>query len=605
MKIMPLLKKEIKKSIILEFSDKLVQKLIQKFQQETKDDVDVILSYISDFEKFKEGLNPEERNIEKLSYEQLKNIVSPKRTKSNITKYLKHFKKTTEGVANIDLIKAIRKFLELEKYLDPRSKDITKLKYLDLVGFLEKNFEKAMTKILTDKLSSQTQLSKDQISYYITTYFNILNNIPIDSKLVTDMTGDEFEHFIDGLTETSEVEVKPSEDIKNIELLYDKDNLKIFAPKTKDQCILLRNGRSWCTSRDGSSNLYYNYRLNNNLTLYYIINEDLPFSDVNFASVILVQTNGKVRLADGTNSGKYSGHDTVSWDDIYKKIPKLRGLENLFVSKPLTEEEKRIIDTIKKTRVGDNPMESFDGDEKMVEMWLEILSPNLTDIQYINISDDLKKKFISLGFSLSPKMIENTSSKVMDYYIRKKIDSIQNKTVDQLNDSDIALLRIPAMSKIKDSLKSKFASSITTGGKKLEIDGLTSGAAGKYIALFGLETLIENLPENLEEFKVKHKGSGGFILEIPNSIGRFKNLNMLLFDNCIDSVPDVICALPKLRFLSLMNNETLRSIPECVSELPNLLFLNLKGSNNVTVPQSISSKGTDMGGGYWDMGGND
>jgi len=125
----------------------------------------------------------------------------------------------------------------------------------------------------------------------------------------------------------------------------------------------LRNGRSWCTSRDGSSNLYYNYRLNNNLTLYYVINEDLPYSDTNFASVILVQTDGRKRLADGTNSGRYSGHDAIPWDDIVKKIPKLSGLESIFVPKPLTEEEKQTIDKVKNTRVGDNPTKSFDGDQ--------------------------------------------------------------------------------------------------------------------------------------------------------------------------------------------------------------------------------------------------
>jgi Leucine-rich repeat (LRR) protein len=56
-----------------------------------------------------------------------------------------------------------------------------------------------------------------------------------------------------------------------------------------------------------------------------------------------------------------------------------------------------------------------------------------------------------------------------------------------------------------------------------------------------------------------------------------------------------------LRFLALINNPDLRTIPECIADLPNLYFLNLKGSTNVEVPEEIKAKGTDMGGGMWDL----
>ena len=76
---------------------------------------------------------------------------------------------------------------------------------------------------------------------------------------------------------------------------------------------------------------------------------------------------------------------------------------------------------------------------------------------------------------------------------------------------------------------------------------------------------------------------------------------MILLDNCITSIPESICTLPKLRFLALINNPDLRTIPECIADLPNLYFLNLKGSTNVEVPEAIKAKGTDMGGGMWDL----
>lgn len=76
---------------------------------------------------------------------------------------------------------------------------------------------------------------------------------------------------------------------------------------------------------------------------------------------------------------------------------------------------------------------------------------------------------------------------------------------------------------------------------------------------------------------------------------------MLLFDNCIKSVPDSICELPELRFLALINNQNLTSIPECLADSPTLLFLNLKGSDKVKIPPRISEKANDLGNGMLDL----
>ena len=141
------------------------------------------------------------------------------------------------------------------------------------------------------------------------------------------------------------------------------------------------------------------------------------------------------------------------------------------------------------------------------------------------------------------------------------------------------------------------------GGEKLVIDSFSHGAIGKFIALYGLDDLIGSLPESLKEFQIQNRGNNNadVTITIPEEIGRFKDLNMILLDNCITSIPESICTLPKLRFLALINNPGLRTIPDCIADLPNLYFLNLKGSTNVEVPEAIKAKGTDMGGGMWDL----
>jgi len=162
---------------------------------------------------------------------------------------------------------------------------------------------------------------------------------------------------------------------------------------------------------------------------------------------------------------------------------------------------------------------------------------------------------------------------------------------------DLIQLLSGPMSELKDIFKPEFAKGLTVGGDKLSIDNFKSGAVGKFIALYGLDDLIENLPETLIEFQIQNRDKDEIIINIPESIGRFKNLDMILLDNCVASLPNSIGQLKLLRFLALPNNKKLTALPESIKNLPNLFFLNVKGCPNVTVPQSILDRAEDMCGG--------
>jgi hypothetical protein len=157
------------------------------------------------------------------------------------------------------------------------------------------------------------------------------------------------------------------------------------------------------------------------------------------------------------------------------------------------------------------------------------------------------------------------------------------------------------MSELKDFFKPEFAKGLTLNGEKLVIDSFNSGAVGKFIGLYGLDDLFDSLPLTLTELQIQNRDKNDVIINIPESINKFKNLNLLLFDNCVKSVPKTICELEKLRFLALINNPKLTNIPECVVNLPNIYFVNLKGSPNVQIPEAMKQKGNDMGGGMWDL----
>ena len=171
---------------------------------------------------------------------------------------------------------------------------------------------------------------------------------------------------------------------------------------------------------------------------------------------------------------------------------------------------------------------------------------------------------------------------------------------------DLVQLLNGPMNELKDFFKPEFAKGLTgTSGKEFKVDGLSSGAVGKFISLYGLDDLIGSLPDTLESFSIQNRDSKDNVrIELPQEIGKFKNLVHIITDNVsFKSIPESVCDLPRLKFLAVMKNPELTTVPECIANLPSLMFLNLKESPNAKIPTSITEKGEEMQPGMWDLGG--
>jgi Leucine-rich repeat (LRR) protein len=162
-----------------------------------------------------------------------------------------------------------------------------------------------------------------------------------------------------------------------------------------------------------------------------------------------------------------------------------------------------------------------------------------------------------------------------------------------------------SMSELKDYFKPEFAKGLTgTSGKDFKVDGLSSGAVGKFISLYGLNDLIGSLPDTLENFSIVNRDNNQIVnIELPQELSKFKNLLNIMTDNILfSSIPDSICNMKNLRFLAIMKNPELTVVPECIGNLPNIMFLNLRDSPNAKIPSSITEKAENLGNGMWDFG---
>jgi len=141
---------------------------------------------------------------------------------------------------------------------------------------------------------------------------------------------------------------------------------------------------------------------------------------------------------------------------------------------------------------------------------------------------------------------------------------------------------------LKQFFKPEFMKSLSgEKGTKVQVE-YPNDSASKFIALYGFDEFFESLPSNLQRFTFKNSSKDKFSLNIPNDISRFKELQALNLVGCVSSLPDAICDLPNLQYLSLVDNPNLQQLPECLANMTNLMVVNVPGaSGRNIIPQSL------------------
>jgi hypothetical protein len=156
------------------------------------------------------------------------------------------------------------------------------------------------------------------------------------------------------------------------------------------------------------------------------------------------------------------------------------------------------------------------------------------------------------------------------------------------------------MSELKEFFKSEFAKGlVSNNSNKVEIN-YPDSSAGKFVALYGFNELFESLPDTIEHLLINNKSKEDISLDVPESLGRFKNCTALLLQNMIKTLPNSIGNLKNLNFLAVPNNRHLESLPETIADIPGLAFINLKESNpSIKIPERLRERLSDEGNGFY------
>lgn len=162
----------------------------------------------------------------------------------------------------------------------------------------------------------------------------------------------------------------------------------------------------------------------------------------------------------------------------------------------------------------------------------------------------------------------------------------------------VELLNGP-MVELKEEFKTEFAKGLVTGnGEKVEIN-YPQSPAGKFIVLYGFEELFESLPTNIKYLLINNTSNEKVAWDIPESLGKFTNVEALMLVKLVKSLPDSIGNMKNLQFLTLSDNESLKELPETLADLPNLSFVTIRNVPNLVIPPRLAEKMVEEGQGFY------
>ena len=231
-----------------------------------------------------------------------------------------------------------------------------------------------------------------------------------------------------------------------------------------------------------------------------------------------------------------------------------------------------------------NPISEL-GNEQEVELWMELRGPDFRNLLngdeiFGNLPEELQKKYIGLGNELSAGMVRKLNQSAMSYYISKKKEKLLTKSLKDLNENDMEVVMSKEMRPYLRQLRMKYEGEIESNvDPSLVKIEYPNDVNGKFARMFGLDRLFEIFPENMTFLQIENKSKDDVTLTLPETIGNFVDLEVLVCENIIDNLPESIGNCEQLTFLNLTNNKKLSKIPKSVIKLTCLDYFSVEGSN--------------------------
>ena len=253
---------------------------------------------------------------------------------------------------------------------------------------------------------------------------------------------DQFKSYIDW---TEKVHAKRDEasyqsrhkDIKDIEIegqdkenvLADDEDVLILKGDDEHKCVRYGKGYSFCISRSGGGNMYGTYRLSKASTFYFIYFKKIPKEDERHI-MVLDRTNEGWEWTFGKNVTQVI---EGGWDEVVETFPVLAKYENLFVNKPLTDEEKDYQEQL--SEFVDSPTkDKFNNFTYQQKADVLKFGMRISLDVFESLDKYLRNEWVSVGPKMSDDIYQKLSSSEKDRFTKVREQQLTQREIEDKYD---------------------------------------------------------------------------------------------------------------------------------------------------------------------------
>jgi hypothetical protein len=183
--------------------------------------------------------------------------------------------------------------------------------------------------------------------------------------------------------------------------------------------------------------------------------------------------------------------------------------------------------------------------------------------------------------------------------MKKKLEKLLNKSIKQLDDSEITLLNLPIFQNYKNELRDKFTKELSNetfnNGSTFELDLTNSrdNRIGNYVKLYSFDTLINNIPKNITDLVIIGESNTTTDLTFDDNFKNFKNLERLNLKYCTSEFPIFIKSLMQLETICVVDPR-IAQVPNWVGDFSELRFLTVSQKTKISpdLTKKIESRDT-------------
>jgi hypothetical protein len=204
-------------------------------------------------------------------------------------------------------------------------------------------YNEKLIKQLIDKFDVDSDMARE----YIMMFKNYSPGLDVTKRDITKYSWDELKSLVDQ-KKNNPKRIKAGkigdDHVDKDDVIYDRDNVKIYRGDSKEKCIRYGNGYNFCISSRGSNNQFDYYRKTNrfkgeSVTFpYFVFNKNLSLDDPSHLLVIMVdkiKNDSFYRIFDedlysvwdADNRGRKTFY---SYSNLVSTYPWLYGLQNIF-----------------------------------------------------------------------------------------------------------------------------------------------------------------------------------------------------------------------------------------------------------------------------------